>query len=154
MSKFLSIKAILFFSFWQGVILSILIHIGVIGPVGELSKEEFGTMLQDILICIEMVPAGAVFAFTFGYRSFRVSRPEDALEDDKSVPMKILSNFAHMASPIVRLQLLLWKIPTVCSFYLCRTYCTKLVLLYPSPSAGHCKWVIFGTCLLRSSFRW
>jgi hypothetical protein len=107
MWKFLSIKAVLFFSFWQSVILSILIHIGAIGPVGALSREEFGSMLQDILICIEMLPAAAVFAYTFGYRSFRDSKPAQDVEDDRSVPMKILSNFAHMASPIVRSRYIL-----------------------------------------------
>lgn len=69
--KFLCVKAIIFFSFWQSVVVALLVSVGVI-PEGNVSKkpnqrpndlfqfyivaEHISVAIQDFLVCIEMVP--------------------------------------------------------------------------------------------------
>ncbi|KAJ3130268.1 hypothetical protein HK098_004315 [Nowakowskiella sp. JEL0407] len=59
--KFVFIKAILFFSFWQGLTISFLVALGVIREKGEYTANNIAVALQDFLICLEMVP------FAIGY---------------------------------------------------------------------------------------
>lgn len=49
--KFLCVKAIIFFSFWQGVVVALLVFAGVIPEAEHIS-----VAIQDFLVCIEMVP--------------------------------------------------------------------------------------------------
>lgn len=49
--KFLCVKAIIFFSFWQSVVVALLVFAGVIPEAEHIS-----VAIQDFLVCIEMVP--------------------------------------------------------------------------------------------------
>ncbi len=49
--KFLCVKAIIFFSFWQSVVVALLVFAGVIPD-----SEHISVAIQDFLVCIEMVP--------------------------------------------------------------------------------------------------
>ena len=55
--KFAAVKAVVFLSFWQGVLMGLLVHFGFIQPSkqGLWTKEEVATGVQDFLICIEML---------------------------------------------------------------------------------------------------
>jgi len=70
--KFFTIKSVIFLSFWQGVLLAMLEHLGYILPViGENGKEEkltAGTVAagyQNFLICIEMLFAAIALKYAF-----------------------------------------------------------------------------------------
>nr|XP_004666402.2 transmembrane protein 184A isoform X1 [Jaculus jaculus] len=68
--KFLTIKAIIFLSFWQGMLLAILEKCGVIPEVQAVdgSRVEAGTLAagyQNFLICIEMVFASLALRCAF-----------------------------------------------------------------------------------------
>eukprot|EP01134_Creolimax_fragrantissima_P003201 CFRG3201T1 len=63
--KFLCIKAVIFFSFWQGVCFSFLIATGLISQVGYYSTEYLSYGLQDFLICIEMLGIAIAHLFVF-----------------------------------------------------------------------------------------
>ena len=52
--KFLAIKIVLFFSFWQSVLLALVVHIGWIPAVWGLGEEEISSGIQHLLITIEM----------------------------------------------------------------------------------------------------
>lgn len=92
MAKFLCVKAIIFFAFWQGVAIAILAHFGVLHDVRlsnriwlaapcldskltclqmeHWSSEDVSRGLQDFIICVEMLPMAFAFAYAFGSRSF------------------------------------------------------------------------------------
>jgi len=65
--KFLAVKAVIFFSFWQGVALSVAIRLGALKDVGGYTAHEQATGLQDVLICVEMLAAAVCHAFVFPY---------------------------------------------------------------------------------------
>ena len=63
LAKFICIKAIVFFIFWQGILLSILVAFGVIKgtyTTYEVDPKEIAAGIQDFLICIEMFIAGTL----------------------------------------------------------------------------------------------
>ncbi|KAI9264996.1 organic solute transporter Ostalpha-domain-containing protein [Phascolomyces articulosus] len=66
--KFLCVKAIIFFSFWQSVIVALLVSAGVI-PEGE-GTEHMSVAIQDFLICLEMIPAAIAHSFSFSYEDY------------------------------------------------------------------------------------
>jgi len=70
-AKFLCIKSILFFSFWQSVFIGALSFFDVIPAVGEWKKEQVATGLQDYIICIEMFFLSIAHIFVFPYQPYR-----------------------------------------------------------------------------------
>ncbi|KAG2227403.1 hypothetical protein INT45_007428 [Circinella minor] len=66
--KFLCVKAIIFFSFWQSVIVALLVSAGAI-PEGE-GDEHMSVAIQDFLICLEMIPAAIAHSFSFSYEDY------------------------------------------------------------------------------------
>jgi len=70
--KFGTVKAVIFLSFWQGVLLAILEQMGyinpVIGPDGKIIQMTAGTVsagYQNFLICIEMLFAAIALRYAF-----------------------------------------------------------------------------------------
>ncbi|KAI8087800.1 organic solute transporter Ostalpha-domain-containing protein [Gilbertella persicaria] len=63
--KFLCVKAIIFFSFWQGVVVALLVFAGIIPE-----SEHISVAIQDFLVCIEMVPFAIAHAFSFSYEDY------------------------------------------------------------------------------------
>lgn len=75
--KFLSVKAVVFFSFWQGVALSIAIRVGLIRDVEGFSADAQATGLQDFLICLEMAIAAVTHYYVFSYSEYHRLLPDD-----------------------------------------------------------------------------
>ncbi|EGC30239.1 hypothetical protein DICPUDRAFT_50859 [Dictyostelium purpureum] len=71
LGKFLCIKSIIFFAFWQGVAISFLVYFGVISAVQNWSVESISSALQDFITCIEMVILAVCHHFFFSYQEFR-----------------------------------------------------------------------------------
>lgn len=68
--KFLSVKAVVFFSFWQGIVLSITIRLGLIRDIPGYTAHEQATGLHDVLICFEMAIASVVHYYVFSYKEY------------------------------------------------------------------------------------
>lgn len=79
--KFLCIKAVIFFSFFQGVIINFLVYFGFISNVfGEQDPDKtdphlLSTKLQDFLICIEMFLAAVAHHYSFPHKPFHINVP-------------------------------------------------------------------------------
>ncbi|KAJ3013199.1 hypothetical protein HKX48_005891 [Thoreauomyces humboldtii] len=69
--KFLAVKAVIFLTFWQGFVISILGHYGVIRATTYWTKYNVSNGLQAFLITIEMVIASIVHTFVFSSREYR-----------------------------------------------------------------------------------
>jgi hypothetical protein len=70
-SKFLCIKGIIFFSFWQGFGVSILVAAGIIKQIGPVRDEEFISLaVQDLLICLEMPLFALGHAYAFSPKDY------------------------------------------------------------------------------------
>ncbi|POI28515.1 hypothetical protein CIB84_007735 [Bambusicola thoracicus] len=74
--KFLTIKAVIFLSFWQGTLLAILEKCGVIPEVQIIDGKEVGAGTvaagyQNFIICIEMLFASIALLYAFSCRVYR-----------------------------------------------------------------------------------
>ena len=63
--KFLCVKAIIFFAFWQGIAIMILVQLGVITSLGPYKSDVVSTVLQNLLICIEMPLIAVAHSYAF-----------------------------------------------------------------------------------------
>eukprot|EP01137_Pigoraptor_chileana_P014250 Opistho-2@68651 len=68
--KFMCVKAIIFFSFWQGIVISGLVTVDLIHDVGNYTAENVSTGVQNFLICIEMLFAACAHAYAFPYKEY------------------------------------------------------------------------------------
>eukprot|EP01006_Ploeotia_vitrea_P067118 TRINITY_DN9646_c0_g1_i1.p1 TRINITY_DN9646_c0_g1~~TRINITY_DN9646_c0_g1_i1.p1 ORF type:complete len:440 (-),score=196.98 TRINITY_DN9646_c0_g1_i1:30-1349(-) len=68
--KFLVVKSVIFFTFWQSVGLSILVQLNIIRPTGGYTTENIVIVIQDFLVCVEMFAAAIAHHWAFSYREF------------------------------------------------------------------------------------
>lgn len=74
--KFLCVKGILFFSFWQSIAVSTLVATGIISKLGPYTDSEHISLgLTDTLICVEMPFFAIAHMYAFSYRDFVKSSP-------------------------------------------------------------------------------
>ncbi|XP_026273815.1 transmembrane protein 184B isoform X1 [Frankliniella occidentalis] len=73
--KFCTVKSVIFFSFWQGVLLAVLEKAEVISPIiaGDVQHIKAGTVsagYQNFLICLEMLAAAVALRYAFPYHIY------------------------------------------------------------------------------------
>jgi Organic solute transporter Ostalpha len=68
--KFLSVKAVVFFSFWQGIALRIAVSLHVLTDIPGFPATDQATGLHDVLICVEMAIASLVHYYVFSYKEY------------------------------------------------------------------------------------
>lgn len=101
--KFLCIKAVLFLSFWQSVVLAFLSRFQIIHELGSWSVENVTTGIQNLLICFEMFFVALAHHKAFPYQPYVHGNPalrtsiladhlafEDAMRDFNEVMPVVL----------------------------------------------------------------
>ncbi len=78
LGKFLCIKGVVFFTWWQGVLIAFLKDKGLINDIGNWAKEDVANGLQDYLICVEMFCFAIAHAFTFTHKEYLPNRSSSA----------------------------------------------------------------------------
>jgi len=68
--KFLCVKAVVFFTWWQSVLLVILAEMGVLHETKNFTKDEIVVALQDFIVCIEMLLAAIAHHVAFSWQHF------------------------------------------------------------------------------------
>jgi hypothetical protein len=69
--KFLCIKAILFLSFWQAVVLAGFSQFQLIHDVGEYTAADVKTGINNLLLCVEMVLIALAHRLAFPYAQYK-----------------------------------------------------------------------------------
>ncbi|KAJ3035835.1 hypothetical protein HDV00_003370 [Rhizophlyctis rosea] len=80
--KMIAVKFVIFFAFFQSIVLSLLNTAGVLKPIGQISAEDVSTLIQNFLVCFEMVVAAGIHLKAFGWREF-VLRPVGSTDGRK-----------------------------------------------------------------------
>jgi len=70
LGKFLCIKGVVFFTWWQGVLIAALKNRGLINNIGNWDKDDVANGVQDYLICVEMFCFAIAHAFTFTHSEY------------------------------------------------------------------------------------
>ncbi|AYV78971.1 MAG: transmembrane protein 184C-like protein, partial [Edafosvirus sp.] len=64
-AKLICIKSVVFFTFWQGIVISIFVKLEVITPTNSYTTEQIASSLQNFIICIEMLLAAILHKYAF-----------------------------------------------------------------------------------------
>ncbi|XP_021026529.1 transmembrane protein 184C [Mus caroli] len=102
--KFLCVKLVVFVSFWQAVLIALLVKVGVISERRTWewqSAEAVATGLQDFIICIEMFFAAIAHHYTFSYKPY-VHEAEEGSCFDSFLAMWDVSDIRDDISEQVR----------------------------------------------------
>jgi len=76
LAKFLCVKGIVFFCFWQGIVLDILVALGIIKSNHFwLDVEHLQEALQNVLVIVEMVFFAIFQLYAYSAEPYRVDRP-------------------------------------------------------------------------------
>ncbi|XP_010608477.1 transmembrane protein 184C-like isoform X2 [Fukomys damarensis] len=110
--KFLCVTLVIFVSFWQGVIIAILVKCKVIsrGPLWDWqSPEEVAIGLQYFLVCLEMFVAGIAHHHVFSHKPYVQSQEEGswfksflAMWDFSNLKDDLPEQISHMGWTISR----------------------------------------------------
>jgi len=99
LGKFLCVKGVVFFTWWQGVIIFYLQNKGIIKDAGSWSGDEIANALIDYCICTEMVFFAVAHSYTFSYKEYLPSSIPPELRN-LTVNANIMANAnAHTPSP-------------------------------------------------------
>lgn len=70
--KFVVVKAVVFMSFWQGLVLSGMARGGMITSYMDYSKNDIASGIQNLLICIEMAVISVAHMWVFSYKDMEI----------------------------------------------------------------------------------
>jgi len=96
MAKFLCLKFVIFFIFWQSIVVSVLLHAGLITTIGDYSHQDSARAIQDFLICLEMVVASVTMQVAFTYRPYTAEALRQSLFE------RVAQGAAFAYSPLER----------------------------------------------------
>lgn len=91
--KFISIKSVVFLTFWQGILISLLVKINIITSTQTYTTEQSSEGLQDFIICIEMFIASIFHKYAYPAKEFYNENHENI----------------HYSSILDHLMMILWS---------------------------------------------
>ncbi|XP_063684705.1 transmembrane protein 184C-like [Bolinopsis microptera] len=89
--KFLCVKAVVFFSFWQGLFLDCLVFLSIIKDSkneGGYTAEETAETVQNLLICMEMFGFSIAHHIVFSYKHY--------VSEIEIPPPQFLTSLSHL----------------------------------------------------------
>lgn len=94
--KFITIKVAVFFSFWQGILISILSATGVISGFWLYTPTQAGVVINAVLICFEMTGIAVLQLFAYPVDLYRIMAMSQApLIHDVRRSDSVLANVRH-----------------------------------------------------------
>ncbi|CAM9278744.1 unnamed protein product [Ectocarpus sp. 6 AP-2014] len=87
--KFLCIKAVLFLSFWQGIVIAGLVKLNLIHEMGGWTTNNVEKGIQDLLVCVEMLVIAIAHTRAFSCKPYEDGAPR---RDGASL---LEAHFAH-----------------------------------------------------------
>ena len=116
LGKFLCVKGVVFFTWWQGVVIFYLQAHGIIADIGSWTGDQVANGLIDYCVCIEMVAFAIAHAYTFTYTEYLPDHVEQAVTNSTATasgyrppatlprPMKFKDAFWSSTMPSETLQ--------------------------------------------------
>ncbi|XP_069600143.1 transmembrane protein 184C [Ranitomeya imitator] len=102
--KFLCVKMVVFVSFWQAVLIALMVKVGIISDKHTWewkNVKDVATGLQDFVICVEMFLAAIAHHFSFSYKPY-VQEAEEGSCFDSFLAMWDVSDIRADISEQVR----------------------------------------------------
>jgi len=95
--KFLAVKLVVFFTFWQSVGIAGLVKIGYLQATQTYSTENISGGIQDFIICFEMLVAAICHLWVFPASEFQIEGSEHITASlaDVLSPTEILHDVKH-----------------------------------------------------------
>lgn len=75
LGKFMSVKLIVFFTFWQSIAISLAVRLGLIHSTQHWGVHNISAALNNYLLVLEMLVAACLHTYVFSHRDFMGSRP-------------------------------------------------------------------------------
>eukprot|EP01104_Vermistella_antarctica_P006458 TRINITY_DN17165_c0_g1_i1.p1 TRINITY_DN17165_c0_g1~~TRINITY_DN17165_c0_g1_i1.p1 ORF type:complete len:594 (+),score=87.58 TRINITY_DN17165_c0_g1_i1:162-1943(+) len=96
--KFWCVKLVVFFEFWQEVIIAILIYEGVIGSVGSWNSTLVSYALNNFIVLLEMVVIAILHGFAFSHSTYKDPSKQRLLSDVSGGLKPVVRNFKEVLS--------------------------------------------------------
>lgn len=115
LGKFLSVKMIVFFTFWQGIAISLAVRAGLITGTSTWGVRHISSALNNYLLCVEMLVAACVHTHVFSHKDF--------IQQQLVQEARRLRRFDSMLIEVVDPSRLLLDTRDMLAHCLCRARC-------------------------------
>lgn len=85
LGKFLCVKGVVFFTYWQSLLISFLQWNGIIADIGSWTEDKVANGLIEYCICIEMVGFAIAHSYTFTYTEYLPATIQHAMNEYASL---------------------------------------------------------------------
>jgi len=103
LAKFLSIKLVVFATFWQGVIVVMAVDVHFLGATQTYTSNQVAAGIQDFMICIEMAVAAALHIWVWPPKEFaNYKAPPPSLWQILNPIDLLVDMHSHLVQPVLQ----------------------------------------------------